>query len=63
MPFPRELRHLTAQLCSTIVEADESIDADEDLLARGSSSFWVSDSPWAAGLEITLGVRRFLFIM
>jgi hypothetical protein len=61
MQFPRELSHLTAQLCSTIVEADESIDAVEDLLAHGLSSFWVSESAWAAGLKITSVWRSALF--
>lgn len=41
---PLDSRHLTAQLWRVTVDVDDALDAVDDLLARGSNNFRVSES-------------------
>lgn len=52
IPSPTAFNHLTGRLWRTTVEAEEVLEAVEDLLRRGSSSFCVSESPCFDDLNI-----------
>lgn len=61
MPSPIALTHLTGRLCRTTVEAEEVLDADDDLLKRVSSSFCVSESPCFFDLHIVKNLMALKF--
>jgi hypothetical protein len=48
---PLHARHLTAQLWRVTVDVDDALDAVDDLLARGSNNFRVSEPSCPDGLN------------